>query len=193
MAVSVEHQRGELTGSNLNIGAKGHGDLLVVPFHDINGEFNDLLFIEVPVKICAKVGIDEARLGHDRVGITQGDFVPFIEITRFVAAHLVDGWFIETLLLGDRQAHTQSSVAVVIHRTSHAHQFGRDRIKMVTANHSGLPLRQGLVQLRCGDDVGRDSSSALGHELLSRTAWSARAMRWRCSTTSNPATKSASP
>jgi len=46
--------------------------------------------------------IDQPRLRHDRVGVPKRHFVAFIEVARFVSAHLVDGWLIETLLLSDR-------------------------------------------------------------------------------------------
>jgi len=146
----VEHQGSEFAGAHLHVGAERDRDLLVVPLHHVNGELDDLLHGEIAVQVGAQFCIDQPWLRHDRIGESQSNAVVLGKITRFVTAHLVDGWFIETLLLSDRQANTQSSVAVVVHGASHPHQFRRDRIEMLQSHHGGLPFAQRSEDVRVG-------------------------------------------
>ena len=190
MAVLVEDEGDELALFHFEVVAQRDGNLLVVPLHDVDGHFDDLFAGEVKEQIGTQLVADLARLGHDGVGESEGDLVSFRQVTCFVCLHLFDGGFIETFLLGDRQADTQSSFAIVVHRATHANDFGGDRVEIRHAHDGGLPVAERLAQRRRGVGSGCDAGDARAHCGAPNTVSQVSAMRWRCSTTRSAETKS---
>jgi len=77
VSLCVEDEWCEFAFLYLYVGAKRNGNFLVVPFHHIDGEFNNLVTREMQKEICFLLRGDAAWLGHECIGIAQSRFMTF--------------------------------------------------------------------------------------------------------------------
>jgi hypothetical protein len=77
-----------------------------------------------------------------------------------VIVHLGGHDLVETLLLGNCPAHTQSRMTVMMIGAPQPHQFRRDRIDRIQAHHACLPFNQRSPKSGIAMSAGADTRPA---------------------------------